>query len=494
MRVLLINPFITAHYESGVESFAEPLGLLYLAAVAEHNGHEVKVLDMFGYGHKIIEHLSDGRVHIGLGLDVLSQMIDGFQPHIVGISSMFSFYQSDCFKISERIKRIDPKMWVVWGGTNASANAGDLIRNQSIDCIIAGEGEQAFIHLLKNLGAKRIDYPGIYYKYDGEISINTQRHRNEDLDSLPFPARHLLNWKGKGFKELYTQGRIWVRRRRVAAISTSRGCPFGCVYCCSRNTWGRVWKARSAGNILSEIKVLYDNYNIKEFHIYDDNASLQKKRLLQLCDLIQSEGLKISFAAPNGLFIGSLDREILTAFTKIGLYRITLPIESACPKTIKYINGKPIDLTQVKSIVSICNELGIWTHANFIIGFPEETRQDIEETVGYSCSLDIDSCSVFIAQPLPNTRLYETFHQLYLFNGGKLIPESSCYVTKYNTKYFTKGELNELRKKAIKLFAKTRAYRIFFKPNYTRSLFKKVSRNGMFIANIIVNKFLKHIR
>ena len=201
------------------------------------------------------------------------------------------------------------------------------------------------------------------FKYLKLISVN----------DLPFPARDLLNMQNYLEHPLNAIGTM---RSPATDIITSRGCPFNCVFCSVHTIWGKTWRGRSAKNVVDEIEQLIKDYGIKQIRFQDDNISLDKKRMHEICDEIINRKLNIKWDTPNGIAIWTLDEELLRKMKKSGYYRLAPSIESGSCETIKFIN-KPIDYEHVNKILKLADKIGLWTVSPFIIGFPYETMEDI---------------------------------------------------------------------------------------------------------------------
>lgn len=290
-------------------------------------------------------------------------------------------------------------------------------------------------------------------------------------------------------------------------IVTSRGCPGNCVFCSIHAIWGHCWRPRSPERVVAEMENLVNRYGIREFYVLDDSVTLDKQRLIKICQLILEKGLDIRWAAPNGIAIWTLDREVLEAMKKSGFYRITFGIESGCPKTLKFIR-KPIILEKAKKIIRLCNQLGLWTHSTFVIGFPEETREDIKESVDWMINSGLDFATFFIATPYAGTDLRTEFVKHGLLKKGEeeKMRYSSISVSGHDTCFLTKEELNRLRDGAYRRLFKAQLKR-YLNPFYAvphlsrkiRSLeelgyFLKILNNalGMNIQAKITGKFKTH--
>jgi radical SAM superfamily enzyme YgiQ (UPF0313 family) len=206
----------------------------------------------------------------------------------------------------------------------------------------------------------------------------------------------------------------------------------------------------SSNKVLDELELLYKKYGVRHFRINDDNLTLDKKRILEICQGIVKRKLNIKWDTPSGVAMWTLDEEILDAMKKSGYYRITFGIESGCEKTLKYV-GKNIDLERARELIDYCHKIGLWTASFFIIGFPYENSSDLDKTVDYIVNSKINFPFVFLAQPYPGTRMYDDFIKENLLEQG-FKQASSFILSKYHSKYFTAKQLNQIRAGIYKKF------------------------------------------
>ena len=355
------------------------------------------------------------------------------------------------------VKEINKEIPVVVGGAHPSSLPEYVLRNNSIDFVVVGEGETTFSELIKILSLKgdlkRID--GLMYKEHGTVIQNAPRKFIEDLNSLPFPAWHLLPL------ESYIsigQAHGAQRKKRFAPLITSRGCPGKCVFCSIHSVWGYKWRPRSPENIVAEIERLVSSYGIQEFHFEDDNLTLSKNRMIEMCDLILKKGLNIKWMTPNGVAVNTLDQAVLKKMKESGCFQLNFGIESGDPIIQKEIINKPLNLERVQNIINYSKKLGIWTHGFFVIGFPDESVESIRKTIEFSKNADLDSADFFIAAPYPDTKCYSKSRSVTEeFDLSKLRTMDASI----NTAKFSAEELVALQKKAYMEFIFFRAQKEF---------------------------------
>ena len=435
MKILFIVPPLSVNRKVKFANHQVPLGFMYMANVLEKEGFEVKILDCPLY-YKERRRVDEDTDKIGFDNYDIGQEIKSFNPDIVGVSCSYSMYEQDSFDIINLVKVVNKKILVVVGGAHASSNP---LKNKNIDLIVKGEGELTMLEIAKNFRDKKD------MKHIIGTTGNPPRPLIENLDDYQ-PAWHLINLEDY-FK--HPDNSAATIRKPSVTIITSRGCFANCIFCSVQTIWGRKWRAMSANNVVDQIEYLY-NKGVKHFRINDDNLTIDKKRIIAICDEIIRRKINIKWDTPSGVAMWALDEEVLTAMKKSGYYRITFGIESGSYDTLKYI-GKNIDLDKARNIIATSHKLGLWTASFFIIGFPYETREDIQKTEDFIVNSGINFPFVFIAQPYSGTRMYEDFKAI----GCDVEALSNSTVSKYNTTNFTADQLNEFRKQIyIKFYKK----------------------------------------
>jgi magnesium-protoporphyrin IX monomethyl ester (oxidative) cyclase len=242
-----------------------------------------------------------------------------------------------------------------------------------------------------------------------------------------------------------------------ANMVTSRGCAFNCIFCSIHSIWGHKWRGRDPIKVVDEIEYLKKTYKIGEVAFQDDNVSLDRNRMEKICDEIIRRKLKIRWCTPNGIAIWSLDKPLLKKMKKAGCYKLTFGIETGCPETQKFIRKTQVNLEKAKDIIKYCNKIGLWTHSAFIIGFPDETKEQIEQTINFAISTDLDMATFWVATPYPATDLYNVYDNLGLLPKNRelewmsAVDKPAC-----NTTQLTIKELEDYRIEAHRRFYSNR--------------------------------------
>ena len=456
MKTLLIQPYITSSNQ--FTNLIEPLGLIYLASYVKH--HEIKILDLYGLGVDKIEKVDHlYRKGVSNSKEIV-RMIKEYDPEVVGISCNFTEYSQDAFEVVKLVKDNFKNAIVVIGGAHVTMDAVNTLKNnQSIDILVRGEGEITFQELLDTL-QKKGDLSvikGLTYKNNnGEIISNPDRELIEDINELPMLDRSKLETMG-AYLKTNTRALAFVKNEPVASIMTSRGCPFNCIFCSTKMVWRRKWRPRSPQNVVKEIEMLVNNYGAKEIAIYDDQFIVEKQRVIDICDLLIEKKIKISLSIPSGTSVWLADEELLRKMKAAGFYRICFPIETGNENTMKFIR-KPVNLLMAKKMIALTNKIGIWTQGNFIIGFPYETKEEIETTIKYAFNSGLDYALFYIAKPFAGSEMYEIFKQENLL--ARIGRGINVETTEYDTKTMKAEELQSIRDKAAShyLFAKILFY------------------------------------
>ena len=403
-KVLFINPANTMSADS-IRRLATPLGFLYMGAVLEKD-YQVKILDSTCDGY-YNHYFTDDKKYITYGLndEDLKKQIADYNPDIVGVSCMFTSRAKDALHSCKLVKEIDANIPVVLGGLHPSLFPREMLSSGHVDFIIMGEGEFRLKSLIESLNkGKQPDFDGIAYFKNGQYIEKSMQTRIQKLDSIPLPARHLVNMEK--YIEIGVPYAPFSRRDRVEQILTSRGCPHRCNFCSTVNYWGRQFRTRSVDNIISEITELVDKYRIEEIQFADDNMTINRKHAMEFFSRLKE--FNLSWCTPHGLMPATLDKEMIKLMAESGAYQITFAIESGSPRVLKNIIHKNVPpLEHVKELVKIAQDNGIQVHSMFVTGLPGETKEDILMTLDYPFKVGFDSASFFIANPLPGSELYD---------------------------------------------------------------------------------------
>ena len=478
MKILLVYPPLTLH-KLDVSSPAKStlIGLGYIAAVLKKDGHEVRILDCLVSSYD--KHAVDANfIRSGLSDDEILKQIKDFNPDVVGISSMFTSYFKNAHNIAKLVKEYNKNILVVFGGAHSSTFPESVMKDKNVDIVVIGEGEDTICELIKRYKEKGNFFgtKGIMHRIDGKIIREPAREFIQDLDRIPFPAWALLEKDLEVIKEESKKSKF-IMRQPIGHILTSRGCPNDCYFCSVKLIWARKWRARSAMNIVDEIEFLKNKYGYNEFHFVDDNSSVSKTRMHEICDELIKRKLNVKLATPTGIAIGTLDKDVLTKMKKAGFYRLCFGIESGSPETQRTIR-KRIDLNKAKEVIKEANRLGFWTSGTFIIGFPHEKHEDIMATLNFAKVSNMDFAIFYLLTPQPGTEAYAILKEQGLINLDPYIDPHSddwykisiTYSNGFKTLNFSNEQLQRILAKIYKDFL---FYKLFSMRSYL-NLFRKV--------------------
>jgi len=386
-KVLFINPPFV-HY-GGMEGHGgknTPLNLAYLASYVREQKKDVEV--------KIID--AEG---LELSLEQLYEQVDEFSPDVIGITCPTPVYHI-VKGICSELKKKDNVVPIVLGGPHPTAMPGDILKEMDADVAVIGEGEETFVELIRTIENRQTldSINGIAYKENGDIKINSRRALIPNLDSLPFPAKDLLP-----IDKYYLPPTKRIKSERATNMVTSRGCPFACTFCMAKTIWGRKTRLRGVQNVVDEIKENVEVFKLTEFSFHDELFTFKKERVITLCREILKQGLDISWVCQARA--GSVDLDMLRIMKEAGCGMIGFGFESGNQRILNLMNKKESLQNAVES-VKLCKKAGIGVEGAFILGYPGEDEQSIQDTIDFALRLDCETAAFFIAIPYPGTELY----------------------------------------------------------------------------------------
>jgi len=366
LKILLINPpyFRAAEFP--------PIGLLYIAAVLLKEKHDVKIID--------------------LDNSSLKQKLNFDDYDIVGISTL-TFAYDKILKIAKLAKKHNKI--VVAGGWHATFEDEEMLKTGLFDFIIRGEGEITFLKLIKALEEnKEPHFKGISYIKEGKIVRTDISDPIEDLDSLPFPARHLL--PPNKYKKI--KGEIFT------PLIATRGCRFNCKFCATPAMRKRKWFHRSVENIIKEMLDVEENFKIRGFALLDENFMQDEKWVYHFCESLSKYKKKFLWMCQARFDVLAKNKELVKMMAKAGCVMIHIGFESPFQKSIDFLS-KGERVNQIKTAVKNCKEAGIDIIGSFMLGIPTESRWDAKNLITFARNLDIDVAWFQILTPFPGTKL-----------------------------------------------------------------------------------------
>jgi len=363
-----------------------PLGLSYVAGALDKAGFQVEMLDNYMLNKPIEE---------------VKQILAKMNPEIVGITCGSATYRR-CLETAKAVKETLPSCKVVVGGWHASYLPDTLLEQPDVDFVVMGEGELAMVELARQITTSNDatlleGIAGVGYKHGDALLKNAPKFI-ENMDEIPFPARHLLPMN------LYDRNIEFLKAKPADVMNVSRGCPFNCSFCETKKLWGNACRTFSPARVMDEVRYMYEKFGTRGVYFINDNFTIKRKETEQLCDLLQKSGLGLDWGCDTRTDL--VTKELLEKMRDAGCKAIWFGVESGSPRILKRIN-RTITLEQTENAFRLCRQVGIRVACSFMLGFPDETREDIEATRKFADKLDPDWCqfNVFIAYP--DSSLYQ---------------------------------------------------------------------------------------
>lgn len=356
-----------------------PLTLGYVASVMEEAGHEVDLIDANA---------------LRLPMEGLVDRIRRYDPSLMGFTITTHMFHNTL----DWIRRTKAALGrpVLVGGVHVGLYPRETLAHPEIDYALIGEAETNLPGFLEALeeGGDLNRVPGLCFREDGSVVVTEVDPDERDIDAIPFPARrHLPNDRYYSFI---------TRRLNFTAMTTSRGCPFRCVFCAQR---GRL-RLRSAGNVLDEIAECCERYGVREIDIFDTTFTAGKKRVHEICRGVCDRGLDLEWTLRTRCDV--VDRDMLRAMARAGCRLIMYGIESADEGILGNLN-KEISIDRIREVIRWTREAGIGTLGFFMIGSPGESAETVERTMRLARELKLDHIQVTKTTPFPGTELYERY-------------------------------------------------------------------------------------
>ncbi len=395
-----------------------PTDLMYMAAVAEKAGLEAKIAD-YSQGGNYTDDLKN------------------FKPDylVINVATPTLEHDLESLKIAKEI--LPDIITLAKGAAFLTLSEEIMNKHSELDIVIFGEVEETLKEILNNKPLNEIK--GIYFRNNNEIIFTGQRPFIENLDEIPFPARHLVD------NSIYRRPD---NNKVQAVIKVSRGCPFHCFFCLATPVSGAKVRKRSVENIFEEIKECVEKYGITNFVFWSDIFNIDREWVFALCNKIIESGLKITWSANTRA--DTADFEMAKIMYKSGCRLVSIGVESGSQYMLDKI-GKKIKLDDVRRTVSIFKKAKIRIYNYFVIGLPWESEETIEDTIKFAIELDSDFISFYTATPLPGSRFYDYAKENELFDKETTF-ENAYYYPAVNTHHLSRERVFELHKSALKRF------------------------------------------
>ena len=376
MKILFIKPKTDLHV------VIPPVNFLYLAGHLKK--HNVKIID----AHCM--KLSDE--------EIIKKVID-FSPDIIGFGGLSSEIDFS-FKIAKKIRKISDAK-IVFGGVHTTNESTDILNKHYVDFIFRAESELPFADFVNSLekGKDFHKISNLGYTHKGKNILNEVKLY--DFNLINMPDWDLINLKD--YPKLFIN-----KKTPSAPLFTSRGCPFSCTFCSSFTMNGRGYRERDLDKVIEELKYLQETQGIKEFHIWDENFSLKKERVIEFCDKLIEEKINLVWNCPNGIRVDTLDEEVIRKMKKAGCWALSLAIEFPNQRMLDIVNKKT-DIEKIKKIAPLVQKNGIEATLFFIIGHPEETEEEMYQTIDLSLQIPASRAYFSIYKVLPGSKDYDTY-------------------------------------------------------------------------------------
>ena len=398
MKICLINPPVEDFYSTSLRR--QPLGLLYVSSALKNAGHDVSLINChtpakhiiplpaeFHYLKKYMDEKKDQNFpfknyyHFGMSYQEITRQLKETQADVYMISSLFTAYYQETAGIISIIKIIKPDAVIAAGGYHAALYPEYFINDCGIDYVITGEGEAGAIKLAGYLSGKNniYDIPNLAYR-EGPVIKYTEKYYN-DIDDISFPDRGFLLRRD-----------IRAYKKNFISMITSRGCPNRCGFCTGKAIWGTNYRTRNTESVIAEIEECAIANGADIINFEDDNLFHSKDKASALLHGIISMKTKIKkdleFTAMNGISLENLDEEILLLMNKAGFNELNISLVTYS-KNLQDDMGRPFDSGRFSRAAGKAKALGMNVRSYFILGLPEQTKQEIEDTIDFLKGLNI---------------------------------------------------------------------------------------------------------
>jgi len=452
LNVLLMRP------DSRSDELIPPLGLGYLiTAIREKHG--VDFLD------GIKEQLTPEKFR---------EILNKKSYDVIGIQ-IFTFNVIRVKDYIGLIKELSPKTKIVLGGPHPSCAFANIFQLfPQIDWAFRGEAERGFAKLLDLLAENKIsneslvEVPGLIWKINGRTVANQQCFV-DNLDELGLPSWDILNINSY---PLAPHGGFF-KNFPIAPIIITRGCPFSCTYCAGNLVSGKKIRFRGIESVISEIKLLYDKYGVREIHIEDDNFTFNPQFVRNFCGKLKENNLNITWTCPNGVRLDTLTEELLMTMKNAGLYSISVGVESGSERILENMK-KSLTKDKIREKVALIKKCGLEVSGFFIIGYPGETIDDIMQTINFSLELGLKRAGFSLFKPFPGTEITRKLtesgelKEMSDEDWGRFVLADSIYAPQG----FTREQMKKLRKKAL--------FRFYFRPKIMLRFLSEIRSFGHF--------------
>jgi len=390
-KLLLIYPhYPGSHYTGGRNTFP-PVGLGIMGEMLTNCGADYEVVDL----------------GLGYSQTYLRQRIAEYRPDALGIS-MMTFKYASLYGLLQDIKQHFPDVKIIAGGPHVTAWGTRVLEQcAAIDFGVTREGELTLMELCE--GKECAQIKGLIYRNGEAIIANPERELIANLDSIPFPR--------------YERFEL-AKYECAMQIMSSRGCPYQCIFCQSCSVLGKTWRSRSAGNIADEIQFWHDK-GYRNFSFIDDNFTLNKQRIYDLCDELDQRQLSHLTFTAAGIRVDLIDESLLRRMKAAGFWYVAFGIEAGNNAILAHLK-KGFTIERAHQIVAKAVELGFAVKLYFLVGSPYETLQDVQDSIDFARKYSISDVNFGSLMPIPETELID-----WVKKEGRLLTAPEVYLNDY---------------------------------------------------------------
>jgi anaerobic magnesium-protoporphyrin IX monomethyl ester cyclase len=451
LKVALISPPPASQW-AFVDYQYPIIGLAYLAAVLEKDGHQVMVIDCPP------QHLTYKNI---------DQEIGRFQPDIVGITSVTATFKS-ALKVAQNTKQTCPQATVVLGGPHVTIGDDQfLLQHPEVDVVVKGEGEQTIVELSRYLSGQRVlnDISGIAFRNNGQVVRTANRPCIQNLDDLPYPAYHYFPLiKYRIFKKI------------GVPMLTSRGCGSGCSFCLVPHIAGNNFRARTPASVVNELEYIKSRYQVDFVTFNDEIFTYDKKRVLDICSGIKQ--LRINVPWDCQTRVDLVSKDLLHAMKEANCQLINFGVESANQNILNAM-GKGTTVQQNATAIRMAKEAGLSVTVSLVLGYPGESDHTIHQTIDFIKRTEPDDLYLFLATPFPSTQLHDAVGDL----GWKMSQDWDSYemqTASFENLWVPFDRINKMRE-------------VFYNQLYSPAYILRQSAKGTIYSKIMVENALHQL-
>ncbi len=408
--------------EQGAVALRPPIDLMYVAAAYERAGHEARLVD---YPGEDLEWAS------------LERDLREFRPQTLLMSITTPSIEDD-LRVAGLAKKVDPAMRVIAKGAHFNTLDMDAMEKcAGLDVVLRGEYEMTCLELAE--GRPIAEVSGLTWRDGERIVRNPARKLPDNLDDIPFPARHLTN------NALYIRPDTGEMQ---TTLVTNRGCPFSCTYCLANQASGLKNRYRSVENVIAEIRECVERHNIRNFLFRSDLFTQNKAWVIRLCEAILDNKLDIQWASNSR--VDTVNEEALKWMRRAGCWLIAFGVEKGDNASLERINKKA-NVDAARRAMRITREAGIRRSMYLLYGLPDDDESILRSDLAFAKELDPEFLEIFYPYPFPGTALHKEVVELGLLPAG-VVPKEAYGLPCMPTKHITLERLAELRTEALREF------------------------------------------